>query len=142
MPNEANIRKVIEMIENEAHYFNMKRWGSVPSDALEAKPVPPNVCGTPSCIGGWTEAIMSFEKGLPRNIDLGSELTIKDEHIADWLGISEEQSDELFFPDLQDAYAAYNATREQAVAHLEYIIETGEVDWSRFVTVEGTDYAE
>lgn len=117
MANEENIRKVISMIEKKENYFDMCSWDSNDPSIK----YPENVCGTPACIGGWSEAIIRYEQKIEDD-DFLDEYTI-----AEWLGISDEAADELFYGDFGDA------NRQQAIAHLNHIIKTSEVDWSLFV---------
>jgi hypothetical protein len=122
MPNETNIRKVIAMIENEACYFNMKHWNN-PDD--EESKYPTNVCGTPSCIGGWAESIKRFEDKI-----VTDEEFLPEGEICKWLGLNRDDGDDLFYPDVVDWS---RITREEAIAHLEHVIATGEVNWKKFI---------
>lgn len=128
MANEANIRKVIEMIKNEAYYFNMSDWclNEIEVARYDAR-YPDNICGTPACIGGWAQAIRKqeqIESGEVRTVDFGTDAD-------DWLGLTEDETEALFYPETDAEWK--DITREQAIAHLEHIIETGEVNWKKFV---------
>ena len=120
--NIENIDKVIAMIENEKNFFAMSHWDRGHIGGL--KDYPENVCGTPACIGGWAEAIMMFEAGLPKTTSLPSNW----QNVAEWLGLDRDQGNDLFYP----ANEGINASREQALAHLRYIRDEGDVDWERF----------
>lgn len=123
MPNETNIRKVIDHIKIEDNYFNMADWNI--EDPDEQSVYPKNVCGTPSCIGGWAESINRFEDKIPQSVE------IRDDKVGDWLGLEYSQAVDLFYPCVPGGMGII--TREQAVAHLEHIIVTGEVNWKKFV---------
>jgi hypothetical protein len=132
MANEQNIRKVIEAIRDEANYFNMCSWTSTYQKNVTYSDET-NFCGSPSCIGGWVESIMAFETNRSKDTELGS--VSEDQKIADWIGMSKQECDELFFPSVNEIEGIdpYDATREQAIAHLEHIINTGEVDWFKIM---------
>lgn len=122
--NVENIRKVIAHIADEQNHFDMMDW----YEDIENPTCSANVCGTPSCIGGWAEAIMLRESGAPRDTELGETPT---EDVGQWLGLSLSQAFMLFYPN--GIQRAYFASRQQAIDHLNYIIETGRVDWAKFV---------
>lgn len=88
-------------------------------------------CGTTACIAGWANAI---RLGLTENTP--------DEYgwcrhtgAALWLGLSENQADDLFYarnhPDYwENGYAAWDTiSADQAVRTLRHLAKTGEVDW-------------
>ena len=122
MANAENIRKVIEMIKDEQNYFDMSTWNRMGDVNIN---YPPNVCGTPACIGGWSEAIIKHELKIAQDPDFFDYLD--EAVIAEWLGIMPEDAEELFYG------IGTIATREEAIAHLEHIIETDEVNWSLFL---------
>ena len=125
MANVENINKVIAALSFENAYFNMGDWTNYNGDHSE---YPTNVCGTPSCIGGWCEAIMVYE-GVAEEGD-GATYT---RDIADWLGIEAKDAYDIFYPGRflfeNDSRSAYDATKEDAIRLLERLAETGEVDW-------------
>lgn len=140
MVNKENIEKVISLIEIENNFFDMGMWGNEIALSYNYAETPPpkseytaNVCGTPSCIGGWSEAVMKFERGDGIN----GGLTRDQEGVAEWLGLTYDQAEALFYP---NSYAneegewvsPFYASREDSVKHLRHIIETGEVNWPKF----------
>lgn len=124
MANEENIRKVITMIKDEKNHFDMGTWWNSSEDVQ----YPKNVCGTPACIGGWAEAIMKYEKNIR------DESYLREDEISEWLGISDDQGEELFY-----SSTGMLATRQEAIKHLEYIIANDEVNWSLFVSEDETN---
>lgn len=132
--NVENINKIIMHLRNEENYFNMEDWTNHSKyDAV----YPENICGTPSCIGGWAEAIMIYEGVDYAELDASTDISV----IADWLGISDQQACHIFYPgsDLSvntGLIDPYNATRYQAIKLLENLIETGEVNWNYAMGVE------
>lgn len=115
MVNVENITKVFDMISNESNYFNILDWNN---NRVEHE-YPENICGTPSCIGGWAEAIMKFEKNSDEYVAFSTA------EIAEWMGLCFKDVIELFYPSVSFTYI----TRERAIQHLKQIIEIGEVSW-------------
>lgn len=117
--NVENIKKVRDVIAALPRArFDMSRWAwrtdgtSVTTgDAVE---VLEHDCGTAGCIGGWTEAIFG-SPGVRGWCD---------EEVAALLGLGGAEGDRLFYPhDVSDR------TQTEAVAVLDRLIETGEVNW-------------
>ena len=128
MANVENINKVIKALSFEQAYFNMRDWTLYTGLHDISPEYPENICGTPSCIGGWCEAIMVYE-GVAEEGD-GATYT---RDIADWLGIEAKDAYDIFYPGCflfeNDSRSAYDATKEDAIRLLERLAETGEVDW-------------
>lgn len=133
--NVENINKVIQQLRNEKAFFDMSYWSIGPDIDLDIDldinnvEYPENICGTPSCIGGWAEAILRYENKVDDHDWLSST------KIGEWLGIEDYQIAPLFFPGGEVAYVwgVYEATKEDAIAVLENLIETGEVDWIKIL---------
>lgn len=127
--NKENIQKVIDILRLELGHFNMVKWDNFGKPKTT---YPDNVCGTPSCIGGWAESIMMFEKGADPNALLKQ----AEYEVADWLGLSHSEANKLFYPLLkEDDYRdPFLASREDAIKHLEHVRDGGRVDWDTFFT--------
>lgn len=78
-------------------------------------------CKTVACICGWT------------NLVSGHHSASDDDHAAEFLGIGYEQGQRLFYPDWagreDPTVHPYTATPEQAIAVLEILRDTGDIDW-------------
>jgi hypothetical protein len=108
--NRENIRKVRDRIATlDGERFNMGRWPNIEEFAHD--------CGTAACIGGWAE----FVNG--RAFPSGEKL----EAVGRMFGVSTREADRLCFP---PTWMDGVNTRAQAVAVLDHLIATGEVDWS------------
>jgi hypothetical protein len=77
----------------------------------------PGICGSPACIGGWGLRLFMPDEADEASIRV----------VGPMLGLTDFQACELFFP---GAAAAYSASPLQAVAVLDHLLATGEVDWS------------
>ena len=93
-------------------------------------------CGTPGCIAGYTLAVATGTNNLHPVLD---ETHKSPETLArDFLGLDYEPANELFKP--QDEHAYWKAdknfcpdeivTAGHAIAVINNLITTGEVDWS------------
>lgn len=103
--NVENIKKVRDHLAAlPPEQFDMSWWHTEQS------------CGTVCCIGGWTGAILAQNADLPDN------------HTAALLGIDSIQADDLFFM-INANVNMRDRTIPEAVAVLDRLIETGEVDW-------------
>lgn len=101
--NKARILELTDFIEAlPDHKFDM----SVYED-----------CGTPCCIGGW--AVWKYDRPLFNH--LVASRGIFQEPAASVLGLDEEQAGGLF-----NGFGS----KQQAVATLRHLAETGEVLWS------------
>ena len=108
MMNRENIKRVRDhLAELSPERFDMEVWGPGPK-ALR------HDCGASACIAGWAQAILS-----PRST---MDPWWKAERLFE---LSPEQSADLFL-----APGHRDATTSQAVAVLDHLLETGEVDWS------------
>jgi len=120
--NVENIKRVRDHIAGlPAERFNMDCWavgaGQTFPFQLGAEAFLSD-CGTCGCIGGWTNAV--FREGV-----------LYSQHAAaKRLGLNEETADALFFPDQAITGSYDTITIPEAVAVLDHLIETGEVDWS------------
>lgn len=78
----SNIQKLIAFLEELPDAsFNMNEWSEKHN------------CGTVACIGGWTQILCDRGSG----IDTWHAAEMKEKKSRDWLGLSEEMSNELFF---------------------------------------------
>ncbi len=111
--NRENIRKTIDHIRNSGVQFDMNVWW---------RGLVENECDTVCCIGGHA-AIACYDQ-LPPNAPICGNSGM----IA--LGLSREQAEELFTPDSDLPCDPYNASAEDAIRVLEYLLDTGEVDWT------------
>lgn len=104
--NRENIQKVRDHIASlPPERLDMYNW------FREAE------CGTVCCIGGWTNLVLGPDE--PRERWSVSKARGR-------LDISYTQADELFF----GAGVSSAVGPAQAVAVLDHLLETGEVDWS------------
>ena len=110
--NRENIRKLIKELEI-TKTFNQERWA--------------HRCGSPACIGGHAVVLDGWEL-----VSGTHNLCIKDGHpgfiplIAQrWMGIDSIQADDLFnnFP------SQWIIVAKDAVATLEHLLKTGEIEW-------------
>jgi hypothetical protein len=102
-PGRANLLMVRDHIAAlKPSHFRMDEWR----------------CGTAACIGGWAEFLI-----------LGSlnDMRVRISDVGALLGLSEDQSDELFHPPLRMDWR--DITIPQAVAVLDHLLATGEVSW-------------
>lgn len=87
------------------------RWAFTGGDAPISMNAFPE-CGTAACISGWAQLL------FPADAD-------------DVFGLESHEACELFMPRGWDDDKAYHLyTRARAVAVLDHLINTGEVDWS------------
>lgn len=126
--NKERILALADLIEVQPHTtfeaeigFSMDNWS--------------HSCGTPSCIAGWACAMEKPIDARPI-----SERSLW--HARDYLGLSAEQADALFEPDLRDDEQREDndhlavtdlwdaITPSQAADTLRRLAETGEVVWS------------
>lgn len=120
-PNVANINKLIETLRTiKPARFNMSAW-AVDGEEWPVKPADllanRGPCGTCGCIGGWANAVFETERGP--------------ELAAAALGLSEDDSEALFYPRGVSPDIWERITRRQAIRVLEHLRDTGEVDWSK-----------
>ena len=81
------------------------------------------LCGTPSCIAGWSCYLGEMD---PREVCLV--------FAAKWLGLDDHQAHYLFYSTPFDCFhkKTANPTIDDAIAVLEHLLKTGEVGWARF----------
>ncbi len=113
-----NVERIIalaDLIEKQPHTsrddasgFNMVNWH--------------HTCGTPSCIAGWAVAMLRGDTLGTKKIPLGA-----GNDAADYLGLTNRQSTDLFYPQLDDWEGI---TPEDAAHTLRKLAHTGEVEWS------------
>lgn len=125
--NKKNILKVADAIERgrvarKRLGFNMATW----ADDGKGGPATPDRsghnCGTVACIGGWVDAVRLRTTDACTIMDADSEGTVE------FLGITQDQAANLFFP---RGFSGGKHTPAQAVRVLRHLAETGEVDWSK-----------
>lgn len=129
MANKENVLKVLDAVRNPDNFVSMKQFWVDPiyldvlSDALFMKcygAAKPDGM-TPACIAGWSNHI----SGQP----------LKDERAAAaFLGLAfPQESDKLFRPRIErykeHKYELSLITRQEIVAVLERLAETGLIDW-------------
>lgn len=78
----------------------------------------PGFCGSPACIGGWALRLFMPDEADHESVSATAPL----------LGLTAAQGFHLFFP--SGFTGAYSASPAQAVAVLDHLLATGEVDWS------------
>ena len=110
--NRENIKKLIGALE-ESKTYDQARWC--------------HTCGSPACIAGHAAALAgATDMGNGRCAVDGRTVFIDDTAIG-WTGLDNRQSADLFSPipfgNLSEA------TKADAIATLEHLLETGEVDW-------------
>lgn len=140
MVNKANVLRVADAIENSKLVkrdigFNMAYVAE--RSGVYAKDKTGHHCGTVACIAGYAFAI-KHPRTSAAKIRAIEERTGGDadddpivEEARDFLGITPDESEALFFPDAYDPdLILHNLPAEQAVAVLRHLAETGEVDWS------------
>lgn len=129
MPNNENIARVLAAVEDTGNFFSMKQFSvdavylDVLTDAVFEKcyGAPKPGSAGPACIAGWANHLAGNN--------------LKDERAAAaFLGLAfPAVSEKLFRPRLKRhkarKYELAAITREEAVAALRKLIETGEVDW-------------
>ena len=158
MVNRKNLDALIEFIEKEEVIsFDMQRWiytaprqdpyvDEQVSNALAAEtmaeydalsnrfdnlPVAP--CNTAACIGGTCELLLFIEANqrVPANnreFREYSNVFDTNEAVSEFLGIDNMEAEALCFPD-----HIPGPLKQEALAVLRHLGETGEVDWERFV---------
>jgi hypothetical protein len=127
--NKDNILAVADAIEKHSIAglgFNMNYCVS-PADFMTDHTG--QHCGTVACIAGWSRAIRQGSvPEVARTLPL-----FEPEPEIEWLGLSEDDAEELFYPDryaTDEVLDLGDVTTAQAVAVLRHLAETGEVDWS------------
>lgn len=106
MPNTANIQKVIELIKTHSASFKMSGWGS---QIYREEP-----CG---CVGAFTEFTM-------RQAPEMKYATLYDSDYSEFLMGKGNYASDLFYPFEYDTY-----TSDDAIAMLENLASTGEINW-------------
>lgn len=120
--NVKNIKTVRDHIAAvDAKRFEMATWASAGSrgnysradvDSLELI----HDCNTCGCIGGWSEGLLRVDESDTRQA-------------RELLGLSDLQAEELFFAH-SHPLPMNKITQAEAVAVLDHLLATGEVDWS------------
>lgn len=147
MPNTDNINILIDRLRHvDGRHVKMFDFSEVAEVAEEDERKPIGIitdakemhtCNTAFCIAGWVNALKSVRVNSKMKIE--DLLFSNDEYAADWLGIDEDQAHALFymeesaidtmeFDELPD-----NIRKRAAIAVLEHLRDTGEVDWDRAV---------
>ena len=144
MPNAANINRLIEHLQSDnGSHFRMANFADYTFEGADipikvmTDPKQIHTCKTAFCIAGWVNALTAADSDGNRKIgdlNFGSE-----SRAADWLGIDSEQGENLFFmvsadPELEEFDELPDAIRKRAaIAVLEHLRDTGEVDWDRAI---------
>ena len=126
MVNSTNIKKVIKALGHAGDSYNQRKFR--------------HECGSPSCIFGWASYLSCQEK----NLDFGNILQDDLHDIAtSFMGLDDIQTRALYtgvpYKETHDRYPHLNSpkpTNEQAMGVLQYLIETGKVNWWRFNDVQ------
>lgn len=138
LPNLTILRDTIQTMDPSR--FAMEAWSrNSDGDAMATRAeMIRHDCGTAACIGGWAEVLFVAKDD---DINIG---TSEDAEIAEALGLSLDQANDLFFPLTAIKEAGFNTnyeqlTQAQAVDVLTHLMETGEVDWLRVVRRDFTE---
>lgn len=114
--NKENINKLIEYLkEIEPQSFNMEVFAEKTSGA----------CGFKACVAGYAVMLKSpdlFHKCYYER----EEYSFRTEALL-FLGLTDNQAQQLFIP---SNYVIATSTVQDAIAVLENLLETGEVDWN------------
>jgi hypothetical protein len=120
--NRENIQKVRDHIASlPPERFDVSRFFGLGSDELPEDAETAKAgqfvtnCGTTACVGGWTLAVLDPEHSI-----FGAPV-----RAAELLGIDRSEARELFYGGI-----CVSAEQRQAVAVLDHLLATGEVDWS------------
>lgn len=133
--NIENIRRVRDQIAADPTRFNMAELVD-----LETQDVPRiNECGTAACIAGWAASLAGWKAPERDNpFDTYRSLVAT---ASDFLGLGpvtewdfstpadNQAAAELFFIGSAEDVYLEDITAEQAIATLDRLIETGEVQW-------------
>lgn len=109
--------------------FNMRSWNNCVAQ------LPDGSCGTASCLGGTAEVL--FENEMPGTVDVPDAYQILST-LGGKVYAKPDTSDyktlrNLFYP--KSNAGAWNATPAQAAAVVRYLVESGVVDWDKFVPI-------
>lgn len=116
-------------------YFGMDKWAlsnlTAPGSLSVAVPLDEsdNVCRTPACICGhllFRFHLGSFKAAVRNEFMSDPPMVSWPERGARVLGITTQQAYELFVP---DNVALEEVTKDEAVAVLRRLYETGKIDW-------------
>lgn len=118
--NKENIQQLIDVLKSEEGLkgvtFDMSRYYGEDE-----------VCGTVACIAGHAALLADRLFGFTPHRAGAAYYIAKS-----WLDISQDQADRLFYA-LNFPGSIYDVTKAQAVAALEHLRDTGEVDWQAAV---------
>lgn len=113
--NKENIQQVIDVLKSEEGLegvtFDMATFYGEDE-----------VCGTVACIAGHAALLADPNAFTPRRARPAYDIA------RSWLDISVEQADKLFYA-LNFPGSIFDITKAQAIAALEHLRDTGEVDW-------------
>lgn len=119
--NRENVAKVRDVIAaHDPSRFDMGAWAEQVHTNLDVEPTELlHNCETAGCIGGWTQALFETE---------ADHQTASAARASKFLGLPEHEGETLFYvygcaKDMDDV------TQAHAVAVLDILLETGEVDW-------------
>lgn len=119
MVNKENINKVIAAIRDEDNFFNMGTYEVTIhfKEKMAEFGTPIDVeCGTPACICGWAYHIMGNRNLTPKDAN-------------EFFGIDTQQGVNLYGLCGSKLKDLIDITRQQAIATLERLRDTGEVRW-------------
>jgi hypothetical protein len=141
MPNVQNILALRDAIMAAPEHFDMKHWARGPYYPRDGDILPQHILDhTPdytACFGGWAEALFGDQVEPLSSLDENAKTV--DERcriVAEYLGITEEQANDLFLPGSRESLvdvcetSPYWITAAQGARVLDHLAETGEVDWS------------
>jgi len=113
--NKENIQKLIDVLKSEEGLkgvtFDMATFYGEDE-----------ICGTVACIAGHAALLTDPNAFTPRRAGTAYNIA------RSWLDISVEQANKLFYA-LNFPGSIFDITEDQAVAALEHLRDTGEVDW-------------
>lgn len=128
MANKENIAKVIKHMRetiSESKAFNME------SVFRETH------CGTAACIMGWVGHTIAKEN----NTEMERSCDIDQEEAAEFLGIDDDQSSNLFYM-FDSSLGFQDISFGDAITTLEHLSKTGNVDFEAALGREGDRYVE
>jgi hypothetical protein len=149
MPNTDNINTLIDRLRHvDGRHVKMFDFSEV-ADEDAHKPIgiitdakEMHTCNTAFCIAGWVNALDAASLNKKARID--DLLFSNDTFAADWLGLDEDRAHSLFY--MEDGYMKDGVgstsdfdelpgeiRKRAAIAVLEYLRDTGEVDWDRAI---------
>lgn len=132
--NTENIDKLIahlRMVPKSSFSMYTFREGNISPSKKEIQGLQEgHTCGTVACIAGHADLLVALEKNWDRakyaRSPLFGEVTSPKERAQQWLGLTNEQTRQLFL-----SWDWPDPSIHDAIVTLEYLKETGEVSWTR-----------